>query len=77
VYREELQAMIAKKRPEAAAAPAVSTGGRNRTIRGHLGGAQEEHCNGRKPSAQETQPTRKTPERITEIKSKRQSRKAR
>jgi DNA end-binding protein Ku len=76
VYREELQAIIARKvaqsevtaasQPSAAAAPVVDI----------LEALKKSLAMARKPAASETQPARKTPARVTDIKSKRQSRKA-
>ena len=75
-YREELEAMIAKKaaqskvaapaRPSVAAAPVVDI---LEALKKSIGMA-------RKPPAAEPQPTRKAPGKVTEIKNKRQSRKA-
>ena len=76
-YREQLQAMIAKKlekagtkvarEPAAAATPVVDI----------LEALKKSIAMTRKPTASETQPARKTPGRLTQIKSQRPSRKAR
>ena len=76
-YREELEAMVAKKRAEAevtsesqkpaAAAPVVDI----------LEALRKSIAMARKPPVAETAPGKKTPGRVTEFKSKRQSRKAR
>ena len=76
VYREELQAMIAKKMSETGAAPTAQTPAAGPVV-DILEALKKSIAMARKPPAQETQPTRKTPRRVTEIKSKRQSRKAR
>ena len=77
VYREELQAMIARKVSEAGAAPTVQQPVATGPVVDILEALKKSIAMARKPPAQETQATRKTPGRITEIKSKRQSRKAR
>jgi DNA end-binding protein Ku len=77
VYREELQAMIAKKRPEAVAAPTVQTPAGTGPVVDIMEALKKSIAMARKPPAQETHPARKTPERVTEIKAKRPSRKAR
>jgi DNA end-binding protein Ku len=77
VYREELQAMIAKKMSEAGAASTVQTTAATGPVVDILEALKKSIAMARKPPAQETQPTRKTAGRVTEIKSKRQSRKAR
>jgi len=77
VYREELQAMIAKKRSEAGAAPALQKAAAAGPVVDILEALKKSIALARKPLAQETQPARKTPGRVTEIKSKRQPRKAR
>jgi DNA end-binding protein Ku len=77
VYREELQAMIAKKMSEAGAAPAAQTAPKSQPVVDILEALKKSIAMSRKPPAQETQATRKTPGRVTEIKGKRQSRKAR
>ena len=77
VYREEIQAMIATKLTRAEVAP---------TAEGRAGGApvvdilealKKSIAMTRKPAGSETQPERKTPARVTDIKGRRQSRKAR
>src|SRR5689334_3030430 len=77
LYREELQAMIAKKMSETGAAPAAQTPAAAGPVVDILEALKKSIAMARKPPAQETQPTRKTPGRVTEIKNKRQSRKAR
>jgi DNA end-binding protein Ku len=77
VYREELQAMIAKKMSETGAAPTAQRPAAAGPVVDILEALKKSIAMARKPPAQETQPTRKTPGRITEIKNKRQSRKAR
>lgn len=76
VYREELQAMIAKKMSETGAAPTAQTPVAAGPVVDILEALKKSIAMARKPPAQETQPTRKTPGRVTEIKNKRQSRKA-
>ena len=74
-YREELQALIAKKvgqaevasQPSVAAPPVVDI----------LEALKKSIAITRKPVTEETKPARKTPGKVTEIKSKRQSRKGR
>jgi DNA end-binding protein Ku len=68
VYREELQAMIAKKRSEAGAAPAVETPAVASPVIDILEALKKSIAIARKPP---------TPAGVTEIKSKRQSGKAR
>jgi DNA end-binding protein Ku len=77
VYREELQAMIAKKASEAGATPTVQQPAATGPVVDILEALKKSIAMARKPPAQETQATRKTLGRVTEIKSKRQSRKAR
>lgn len=77
VYREELQAMIAKKMSESGAAPTVQQRAAAGPVVDILEALRKSIAMARKPPAPETQPTRKTPERESDIKSKRQSRKAR
>jgi DNA end-binding protein Ku len=77
VYREELQAMIAKKRSEAGAAPALQKAAATEPVVDILEALKKSIALARKPPTQETQPARRTPERVTEIKSKRQPHKAR
>jgi DNA end-binding protein Ku len=76
VYREELQAMIAKKMTQADIAPAAQTSPEAAPVVDILEALRKSIDIARKPPAQETQPARKTPGRVTEIKSKR-ARKAR
>ena len=77
VYREELQAMSAKKVSEAGAAPTVQEPAATGPVVDILEALKKSIAMARKPPAQETQPARRTAGRVTEIKSKRQSRKAR
>jgi DNA end-binding protein Ku len=77
VYRQELQAMIAKKMSEAGVAPAAQTAPKTQPVVDILEALKKSIAMTRKPPAQETQVARKTPGRVTEIKSKRQSRKSR
>jgi DNA end-binding protein Ku len=77
VYREELQAMIAKKRSEAGAAPAAQKVAATGPVIDILEALKKSIAMVRKPPAQETQPARKTSGHVAEIKSKRPSRKAR
>jgi len=77
VYREELQAMIARKMSETGATPSAQASATTGPVVDILEALKKSIAMARKPPAQETQATRKTPGRITEIKSKRPSRKAR
>ena len=77
VYREELQAMIAQKKTEAGAAPTVQTPAGAGPFVDIMEALKKSIAMARQPPTQETHPARKTPGRVTEIKSKRQSRKAR
>jgi len=77
VYREELQTMIAKKMSETGAGPTVQTPAATRPAVDILEALKKSIAMARKPAAQESQPTRKVPGHVTEIKGKRQSRKAR
>jgi DNA end-binding protein Ku len=77
IYREELQAMIAQKMSEAGAAPAAQSPALAPPVVDILEALKRSIAMARKPPAQETQPARKTAGRVTEIKSKKQSRKAR
>jgi DNA end-binding protein Ku len=77
VYREQLQAMIAKKMSEAGVTPTVQTPATTGPVVDILEALKKSIAMAREAPAQETQPTRKTPGRVTEIKSKRQSHKAR
>jgi DNA end-binding protein Ku len=74
VYREELQAMIAKKTSEAAVAPTAQTAAAKPVV-DILEALKQSIARARKPPGQETQATRKTAGRVTE--SNRRSRKAR
>jgi len=77
LYREELQAMIAKKMSEAGAAPAALPATETQPVVDILEALKKSIALTRKPPVQETRAARKTPGRVTEIKSKRQSRKSR
>jgi len=77
VYREELEAMIAKKRFEAGAAPAAQKVAATGPVIDILEALKKSIAMVRKPPAQETRPARKTSGHVAEIKSKRPSRKAR
>jgi DNA end-binding protein Ku len=77
VYREELQAMIAKKMSETGAAPTAQTPAAAGPVVDILEALKKSIAMARKPPAQETQATRKTPQRVIDIKNKRQSREAR
>jgi DNA end-binding protein Ku len=77
VYREELQAMITKKVSEASIAPTVQQPAATGPVVDILEALKKSIAMARKPPGQETQPARKTAGRVTEIKSKRPSRKAR
>jgi non-homologous end joining protein Ku len=77
VYREELQAMIAKKMSETGAAPTVQKREGTGPVVNIVEALKKSIAMARKPPAQDTQPARKTAGRVTEIKSKRQSRTAR
>jgi DNA end-binding protein Ku len=74
MYREDVQALIAKKRTEAAVAPAAQSSAGPVDI---LEALKQSIAKARKGPEEETPPIRKTPGRVTEIKGKRQSRKAR
>jgi DNA end-binding protein Ku len=76
VYREELQAMITKKMSEAGPAPAAQTAATTGPVVDILEALKKSIAMARAP-APETQTARKAPERATEIKGKKQSRKAR
>jgi DNA end-binding protein Ku len=77
VYREELQAMIAKKVSEAGVASTVQEPAATGPVVDILEALKKSIAMARKPPAQETQPLRKTAGRVTEIKSKGHSRKTR
>ena len=77
VYREELQAMVAKKMSEAGAVPAAQLPAKTQPVVDILEVLKKSIALARKPPSQETQPARKTAGGVTEVKSKRQSRKAR
>jgi len=75
LYREELQAVIAKKMSEGGAAPAAATAAKTQPVVDILDALKKSIAIARKPPAQELQPARKTAGRVTELKRKRQSRK--
>ena len=77
IYREELQAMIAEKTAQAEVASASQPSVAVPPVVDILEAIQKSIAMARKQSAPEMQPARKTPGRVTEIKSKRSSRKAR
>jgi DNA end-binding protein Ku len=77
IYREEFQAMIAKKMSEAGAAPAAQTPATTGPVVDILEALKKSIAMARKPPSHETPPARKTPGRVTEIKGKKQARKAR
>ena len=77
LYREELQAMIEKKRSVAAAAPTAREAAAPAPVVDILEALKKSIAMARKPPAPETQPARKLPGRVTEIKNKRRARKAR
>jgi DNA end-binding protein Ku len=77
VYREELQTMIAEKMAKAEVAPATPSSTRAAPVVDILEALKESIAMARKPAASEAQPARKMPGRVTGIKSKRPSRKAR
>ncbi len=76
-YREELEAMVAKKRSEGGVASEIQKPAAAVPVVDILEALKKSIEMARKPPAQETAPAKKTPARVTEIKSKRQSRKAR
>jgi DNA end-binding protein Ku len=76
-YREELQAVIAKKAAQAQVAPAIQTSAPAKPVLDILEALKKSIAMAQKPATSETQPARKTAGRVTEIKSKRPSRKAR
>jgi DNA end-binding protein Ku len=77
VYREELRAMIANKMSETGPAPSAQTPAGTGPVVDIMEALKKSIAMARKPPAQESQPPRKTPGRVTEIKNKRESRKAR
>lgn len=77
VYREELQAMIAKKMSEGRAAPSAQTRTTTEPALDILEALKKSIEIARKPPTQEKHPARMAAARVTDIKSKRQSRKAR
>ena len=74
-YREQLQAMIARKAAQAGPALPREPAAATKPLVDILGALKKSIAMTRKPGGSETQ--RKTPGRVTEIKSKRPSRKAR
>lgn len=77
VYREELQAMIAKKITQTDISPAAQTPVAPAPVVDILEALKRSLAMARKPPASETKPPRKLPGQVTEIKSKRPSRKVR
>lgn len=77
VYREELQAMIAKKLEQAEVAPASQKPVATAPVVDILEALRKSIAMTQKPAASETQPARKKPGRVTAIEGKRPSRKAR
>lgn len=77
LYREELQAMIAKKRSIAGAPPSAHESAGPAPVVDILEALKKSIAIARKPPAPETQPARQTPGRVTETRNKRQARKAR
>ncbi|HKD07882.1 MAG TPA: Ku protein [Bryobacteraceae bacterium] len=77
VYREELQSLIAKRMAETGAAPATPEPAQTAEVVDILEALRQSIATARKPPAQETSPMRKTVGSVTEIKSKKQSRKPR
>lgn len=76
-YREQLQALIAKKAAHAGPVTAHESGPAATPVVDILEALKKSIATMRKPAASETQTPRKTPGRVTEIKGKRPSRKAR
>jgi DNA end-binding protein Ku len=75
-YRAELEAMIARKVEQAGPAPAREPAPAATPVVDILEALKKSIAMKRKPAASETQPARKTPGKVTEIKGKRPSRKA-
>jgi DNA end-binding protein Ku len=76
IYREELQTIIEKKMAQAEVAPAIPTSAAPAPVVDILEALKESIAMARKPAASDAHPARKTPGRVTEIKTKRPSRKA-
>jgi DNA end-binding protein Ku len=76
-YREELEAMIAKKSAQAEITPPRPSPVATRPVVDILEALKKSIAMTRKPAASETQPAKKAPGSVSEIKSKRPSRKAR
>jgi DNA end-binding protein Ku len=75
LYREELQAMIEKKKSEGGAAPTAQTPATTKPVVDILEALKKSIAMARKPPVQATQPAGKTAGPMEEIKSKRQARK--
>jgi DNA end-binding protein Ku len=76
-YREELQAMIAKKRDQAEVSPAGPASAKAPPMVDILAALKKTIEMTKKSAASEAQPPRKAPARVTEMKGKRPSRKVR
>jgi DNA end-binding protein Ku len=76
-YRQELEAMIAKKAAQGEAGPSGQRPVAAKPVVDIMEALKKSIAMARKPAASETQPARKAPESVAEIKSKRPSRKAR
>ena len=77
VYREELEAIIAKKAAQSQVAASSQTHVAAAPVVDILEALKKSLAMAKKPAASEPQTLRKAPGRVTDIKSKRQSRKAR
>ena len=75
-YREQLEVMIAGKLEQAGTTPAGEPAPAAKPVVDILEALRKSIAMARKPPASETQPARKTPGRVTEIRNKRQARKA-
>lgn len=76
-YREQLQAMIATKAAQAGPAPAGKPAPAAKPVADILEALKKSIAMARKPAAPETQPARKAPGSVSEMKAMRPSRKAR
>jgi DNA end-binding protein Ku len=74
LYREELQAMIAKKTAEGGAAPTAQTPAATQPVVDILEALKKSIAMARKPPVQATRPAGETAERAEKIKSKKQAR---
>ena len=77
VYREELEAIIAKKAAQSQVAASSQAPATAAPVVDILEALKKSLAMAKKPAASEPQPVRKAPGRVTDIKAKRQSRKAR